>query len=53
MRIMKKERKEREEKETNSKRGKGNQAFRHISVFYHFDGRWDSVVSIMTMVQDG
>lgn len=37
----------------NSKRGKGNEEFRHITVFYHFDGSQDSVVSIMTMVQDG
>lgn len=35
----------------NSKRGKGSEEFRHITVFYHFDGSQDSVVSIVTMVQ--
>ena len=37
----------------NSKRGKGNEEFWHITVFYHFDGSQDSVVSIVTMVKNG
>jgi hypothetical protein len=36
-----------------SKRGKGNEEFWHITVFCHFDGNQDSVVSIVTMVKDG